>query len=751
MTRTVHKTRCLLPGLWLAVASAILAPSAAAAQSSAEVSVAALKLGLNGRYKVGCWSEATVTLRGGTTPFTGWVQLVVADPDGVPTTVTSMKPVRVADAELATVRVNVRPGQTDGQVIVKLVSMEGKTVAQRTFYTGPQEGALPAALTSIDRIVGAYGPPVGLGAVVRAESINLQATASTVIAEVSSPADLPVHWYGYEGVETMILSTSDASGYRSLPADSAAIRALERWVELGGRLVLFSGKESAELIGPGGPLERFAPGKFLEMAPLRNAAPLETFAGAEERLGGGQLDLRAPRLENVAGEVLSYAGSSPEDLPLIIRTRRGLGHITFAGFDPNLAPFADWSGRVSLLRNLLGWSLGVVEEQAQSRAFTGQGFEDLAGQLRTALDVQFIGVRVVPFAFVAALIVGYILLIGPGDYFFVTRVLKRTELTWVTFPVLVAAVSVGAYYLAYRMKGDQLRVNQVELVDVALDENLVRGTLWTHYFSPEADRYDLRLTPRFANVPLSDQQTPLVSWLGMPGTGLGGMQGSAGQTTLFDRGYRFAQELDQMEGLPVQEWSTKTITGRWTAAFSAMPLEAMLRPDAEELVAGYITNRTGTDLSECVLLVGRWAYSLGQINDGATVKIDSERQPRSIKTQLTGSLVGQDPIPGATDNVAIFDPASSDVAGLTTLMMFYEAVGGRSYASAWNRYQHFVDMSSLLATGDAVLLARATDAAGSQWFDAEQPLVSDHDQNWTYYRFVIPVKQPREITVPAGP
>ena len=60
----------------------------------------------------------------------------------------------------------------------------------------------------------------------------------------------------------------------------------------------------------------------------------------------------------------------------------------------------------------------------------------------------------------------YILLIGPGDYLFLKKVLKRMELTWVTFPLIVITVSLVAYYAAYAIKGHDLRVNKVDIVDV---------------------------------------------------------------------------------------------------------------------------------------------------------------------------------------------------------------------------------------------------------------------------------------------
>ena len=66
------------------------------------------------------------------------------------------------------------------------------------------------------------------------------------------------------------------------------------------------------------------------------------------------------------------------------------------------------------------------------------GYNDLAGQLRSALD-RFDGVRLVPFWLVAGLIVVYLLLIGPGDYFFLRKLVGRMEWTWLTFPAGRAA------------------------------------------------------------------------------------------------------------------------------------------------------------------------------------------------------------------------------------------------------------------------------------------------------------------------
>ena len=98
---------------------------------------------------------------------------------------------------------------------------------------------------------------------------------------------------------------------------------------------------------------------------------------------------------------------------------------------------------------------------AADAGFNPYGVTDLSTQLRAALE-QFPGVKLIPFGWVAFFIFLYILLIGPGDYFFLKKVLKRMELTWITFPTIVLTVSLIAYYAAYVLKGNDLLVNKVD-------------------------------------------------------------------------------------------------------------------------------------------------------------------------------------------------------------------------------------------------------------------------------------------------
>ena len=103
--------------------------------------------------------------------------------------------------------------------------------------------------------------------------------------------------------------------------------------------------------------------------------------------------------------------------------------------------------------------------------------------------------KLIPFGWVAFFIFLYILLIGPGDYFFLKKVLKRMELTWITFPTIVVTVSLLAYFAAYRLKGNDLLVNKVDVIDVDQAGGLVRGRTLVSLFSPQNRDYNVGFVP----------------------------------------------------------------------------------------------------------------------------------------------------------------------------------------------------------------------------------------------------------------
>ena len=292
-----------------------------------------------------------------------------------------------------------------------------------------------------------------------------------------------------------MLATSEPGVYGALKPDSPEIEALDQWTRMGGSPAALCRARGGESPAPAAPLSRFSPGRLVRTLPLRHSSAIESYCGSAvpvPREGVGQvLDLRVPQLADVQGTVEAREGN----LPLVVRRAWGFGNVVFAAMDLDLAPLRDWQDRGLLVGKLLDIEEIPLEGPHDSGAVLHYGFDDMAGQLRSALD-QFAGVPFVPFSLIVAIVVGYLLLIGPVDYFVLRKLGRRMALTWLTFSLIVLAFGLGAYCSRGRLKGERVCVNQLDLVDVDLASGAVRGTSWADVFSPAVDRYDLSFAPR---------------------------------------------------------------------------------------------------------------------------------------------------------------------------------------------------------------------------------------------------------------
>ncbi|TWU24639.1 hypothetical protein [Bythopirellula polymerisocia] len=699
-----------------------------------------VEIGFDGAYKLGCWTPVQVILEGGSIPLTGVVQVTVPDGDGVPTTVISPfnRPVGIEPGRTTTVNLFIRVGQSAAPLEAKFITADRKNSVSRTFFAGPEsgDGVIAGGLPATNRLIVALGPALGLGDLLANESVD--ELSRTHLVQLQSTAELPTEWQGYEGVETLILTTSQPEVYRPLIQNAARVEALRKWVELGGKLVVFCGSQAEELMGANGALTELVPGKFTEIVDIQQSQPLETFSGSEQAITSDRrVNFQVPVFTGIRGRSEAVARRGTLEVPLVIRSYLGFGELTFVGLDFDKPPLRAWPGRVGFLQRALELGDSRTSQQGSNETIVQTG-EDIVTQVRNVLDQSFVGVTVVPFALVAFLVVGYILLIGPGDFYLVNKILKRPEFTWISFPLMVAGVSAGAYWYANWQKGDQLRVNQVVFVDFDATTNTVRGTAWTHFFTPQVAKFNLSFRP-----PLPDstavQGLPLVAWLGQPGYALGGMQSSSGQTSLFDRGYEFSPALDAMNDVPVQLWSTKTIIARWVSK-TPVPLGLSLSRTDDQLLAGSIANQSDMALADCVLLYGQWAWDLGQMPAGTTVDLSTAKQPRMVKTLLTSATAGDVTITNtAADGTVPFRLAQEDVTRLAKTMMFFHALSGDRYTGMLDRYQSFLDMSHFLDQPDLAVLVTKGGDQGGQWLNGDKPLGGDEDRNWVYNRYLLPV------------
>ncbi|HVC96658.1 MAG TPA: hypothetical protein VND64_23475, partial [Pirellulales bacterium] len=578
----------------------------------------------------------------------------------------------------------------------------------------------------------------------------------TVVA-LDTADRLPTRWYGYEGVDWLILSADQADVYAALGPDSQRAAALAEWVELGGRLLVTAGADASRLFAPDGSLARFLPGTLSGVTHLPRTGVLETYSGTAFPipLAGGRRGLDAVKLQDVAGVVEAQDG----DLPLVVRSPRVFGTIVFVGVDLGRAPLDKWDGRNGFIAHLINGKPDRPQAEGEfgKGAAAYLGITDLAGQLRSALD-QFARVRLAHFGFVTGLAVVYVLLISPLGYLLLKRI-KRMEWDWLIFPLVALSFCGLAFALAGAWKGHELHINQVDLVDVDVASGRVRGATWLNLFSPRNETYDLALEPEsqlHERAELADAGNGpevLMSWQGLPGGALGGMEQVSTGLGPQVRSYAFSPALNALDDVPIPIWSTKALTARWQQSIDP-PLESHLTAGPDGVAVGTLTSRMSVTLSNCMLASGRWVFEIDELKPGRPVTLRAGSQI-TFQAVLKGARLIRDRKEQRETMVQVntpYDPASFDVPMILRQMMFYEVSGGGRYAGLSNRYQEFADMSGQLDLGRAVLWGLIEDGAGAARLQRDgRPLAGPDDRHWTMYRFVVPVESTTRNVVKRTP
>lgn len=741
VSRRVMLTLFLLTA-WLA-ASGLRASDA----PPSGVRIVDARVGLNNHFKLGCWTPITVAIGGGQDAADNKefrVDVTAADSDGVPTTASA--PIATLSAEQSNqVVVYTQVGRISSPIDISLHVgervLDARSLSPQRI--GTEQALVPIGATS-ELIVSLGTADYGLNEAFSERSASGNQTGRKVI-ELESVSELPAEWFGYDGVDVLLLPVGDGQFCRTLAADRPRMAALERWVELGGRMVVMCDGENATLmLGADGPLAAFAPGKFVEAGRIPETGVLEHYAAVSQNAAAAiaqQPPIRIPRLTEVAGVVELISGRRQTDPPLIVRTARGFGEITFVGVELSRPPLSTWSGRAQFLRALLRPFVRESVAADSNQKLMNTGVNDLSGALRQQLGRHFLNVTTLGFPAIAALAIAYLAVLGPIDYLITQRWLRRTMLAWFTLPLIIVAFAAMALAMGRWTKGSATaQVNRLELVDFDTIGGNVRGTLWGALYSPDAQLFDLNVKPApLSGVPASEVET-LFSWWGLPGIGVGGMQSTGSDLGIIRTGYRYGTARDSLEDVPLLVSATKSVIARWNAKGRGF-VDAQLT-DEEGLATGKVTNRTGVLLKNARLLYGSWAYRLGNLKANETIDVGAELSPRSTKTIVTRDALGDSgAVPGAVEG-RTFSAEDASAQELVHLMMFYGAAGGIDFAHLPNQAQAYCDLSRQLSLGRAVFVAEAATSGTQITGETGQPIgSSEGNLSTVIFRYLLRVER----------
>lgn len=705
-----------------------------------------IQLGFNGTVKLGCWQPFTVTTPDRIEPKK--FELTVFDGDDTPITYTGS--LHSIGSGLNQHQGHFKLGRRYGVAELKLLDNHDLVVAQTSMplRRSPELEILDATRTFILTVE----PKEVLASSLKNTSLVGGRDNGAAIISLANPDSLPLDWFCYEGIDNVMLVTSDLEQIRSVsPAQWAA---LDRWVQNGGRLIFSAASNAPKLLAENKPLNRFAPGKFSQVIDLNSSSKLDTFTKSGTLLKRDSSPLPIATFAEIDGQVVI----AQNEHALIVRSPRGFGEIVFVTFDLDRSQTVEWTGFSNLLQRL---QLVVELEQAaqdqttnaRSGSVSHYGYDDLIGQLRVPLD-KFRGVQFIAFNWIAVLIGLYILCIGPGDYFFLKKITRKMELTWITFPLITFLFAGLAIWISQSTRPQTLQVNQLELIDIDAKTNFVRGTAWSNVYSPSAGERQISLATD--NALGFKIQSDLLSWQGLPGAGLGGMQTTL-NSGILKTGYRHElgntltplvdARLDselhhkshsQLVDVPLYVSSTKPLLAQYNATYPTSIRSTLKFSNRTGRLEGTLINGLQMPLKNVRLLFGNYAYLLKQpqLQSGETIDVMTEMKERTVRSWLTRRTQLADDETKSQNSP--WDQTESQVDRIAEVLMFYKAAGANKYTGLSHAYQNFVDLSDHLELGQAILVGEI-EGVGTPLVIDGKTIGPEYDSKVSLVRILLPV------------
>jgi hypothetical protein len=284
--------------------------------------------------------------------------------------------------------------------------------------------------------------------------------------------------------------------------------------------------------------------------------------------------------------------------PLAVTAPRGRGRITVLTFSPEREPFLSWTNKA--------WFWAKLSEIPLSRLTSGDNSPFSARQSSDGIFGSMIDskqIRKLPLPWLLVLLAAYLAVIGPLDQYFLKKI-KRQMLTWITFPVYVAAFSGLIYWIGYHLRAGELEWNELNVVDVLPDlgpgapSPVLRGESYLSIYSPVNADYELQGAPGFAFATLRGEY--------------GGNFGGGSETTgaaIVQTGNGFFAEAH----VPV--WTSQLYVSDWLQHAEPVPL-AMTATRQGNGWNATIENKTDHDLPQARLVVGQRIYDLPMLPKG---------------------------------------------------------------------------------------------------------------------------------------
>ncbi|MDQ6711848.1 MAG: hypothetical protein M3Z28_01470 [Candidatus Dormibacteraeota bacterium] len=328
--------------------------------------------------------------------------------------------------------------------------------------------------------------------------------------------------------------------------------------------------------------------------------------------------------------------------PLLLERTVGGGTVTMAAFDWNQEPIAGWSGSAPLLRQLIARAVFGTGGGNQNFAYAmgGPGFAGFGSQpsissrsnALTSVLGNLPSLDLPSFQLTGALVLLYVLLVGPVNYF-VLGAMRRRALTWVTVPLIAVIAAGGAYGTGVLTKGRSVQVNQIAILHLQPGSDRAYQETYTGIIAPS--RGDYQATVGGERLLIS----PIVN--------NGAFDGS-----VFGTGSRSGSIRINVDNnnLTLPRMTAFVLGGFATEAISPAPQLTAHLQLVNGSFTGTVENHSGIAFTDAVLIVGDSFQTFGPLKPGAAASINLTPKPANpfgqpLYTRIYGSSFFNGPGP----------------------------------------------------------------------------------------------------------
>jgi len=565
-------------------------------------------LGWDGCYRPMKWTPVEIGISSSklTRSFDGYVT-VTAQQDGLNTLSLTHEFVLTADLPLHLPLVTKLAYNTD-TCSVRVSDKRGKTHWQHNFqlwdYSVNSTALRLTALGKNDLLVGLIGArKFGILRLADHSQCRSKAGIGKVYLKEKLPRMVPWDWTGFASLDLLVLYDPD---WTLLRQDQ--LEAIAQWVTNGGKLLLVL---SGRPLTPDNPIHRLLPfelGKAIELE-------LSTESLQKMKLDTSKSHKIACQPLTPKPNARFYQAPRADGEHCLFGTGlTGFGRVGVLAFDPSLLNAAELSRKqqaqfwvhhfamvlqgkpiedltlnelneketenrnrrrnLEVYRESLLRTIQFVENTNENLTNSQSRYSQFVIGPELAASNELMNylysmkeMRPLSIWWVVLLLGSLALLLGPVDYIMLKR-LDRLELTWLTSAVWLVLFSVGAYYGVQLLRGGNMQIRVVSVVDGVAGTAGGWSTSYLGVFAPRSDKYQL--------------------------TGLAEKQWWSGAAPTEERIYSYRQQrsiqkiyYSQHDGanlphpLPINIWTVQCLLNE--SPTQSLPIQATLQRQGDEI------------------------------------------------------------------------------------------------------------------------------------------------------------------------